>query len=304
MMMYQIKTRSAGKGNWTIPALIKPKIVEDGKNLNSMLGKLYINKLNFSNETESLNFVSNKTYNIKLPNKKNIKDSSQVLIPFSAICPTEKKKVEEGLKKEMNVTECVDVFDNTFLHITPLSLTESKEHAIGKSSQLLKEMGHYKIDPDLFYKYLYGEIELRNDYEMQFHSLEDFIKNKSLAKSTVQSILNHLTPKDDLSEAWKRLNEELKATKQFSLYDLKQLESKWKEWEVRILTDESIIISTLRDEINELLKSYLRKYSSVYDLLNNIYEEYILLDKGFPNELFNEYDVKALILIQYTIFEV
>ncbi|PEB72607.1 hypothetical protein COM89_26880 [Bacillus thuringiensis] len=301
---YQIKTRSEGKGNWTISALIKTKKGQDGEILNSMLGKLYTNKLNFPNETKSLNFVSNKTYNIKLPNKKNVKDSSQILIPFSTICPTEKKKVEEGLKTEMNVTECADIFNNTFLHSTPLSLTESKEHTIGKSSQLLKDMGYYEIDPDLFYKYLYGEIELRNDYEMEFHSLEDFIQSKSLARSTVQSILNHLTPKDDLSEAWQRLNEELKSTKQFTLYDLKQLESKWKEWEVRILTDDSVIISTMREEINELLKSNLPKYCSVYDLLNNTYKEYTLLEKEYPNELFNEYDVKALILIQYTIFEV
>ncbi|MFF2885082.1 DUF4297 domain-containing protein [Bacillus toyonensis] len=301
---YQIKTRNAGAANWTIPALIKTETGKDGEVLNSMLGKLYQNKLNFPNETKSLNFVSNRTYNIKLPNQKNVKDSSQVLIPFSTICPTERKKVEKAIKTEMNVTECVDIFDNTFLHITPLSLTESKEHTIGKSSQMLQDMGHYKIDPNLFYKYLYGEIELRNDYEMEFHSLEDFIQSKSLARSTVQSILNHLTPKKDLSEAWRKFEEELKATQQLTLYDLKQLESKWIEWEVKILEEDSVIISTMRDSINELLKSHLPKYRNVYDLLNGIYEKYISLEKEYPDKLFNEYDVKALILIQYTIFKV
>ncbi|ARJ25840.1 hypothetical protein B7492_32930 (plasmid) [Bacillus mycoides] len=300
---YQIKTRSTGKSNWTIPALIKSKEGENEQVLNSMLGKLYKNKLNFPKETKSLNFVSNKAYSIKLDNKKNAKDSAAILIPFSTICSTEKDKIEQNLKIEMNIAECKDIFDYTFLHITPLSLTESKEHAIGKSSQILKEMGYYKIDPDLFYKYLYGEIELKNDCEMEFHSLEDFIAHKSLAKSTVQSIINHLNPKDDLTEAWKKLSEELRATKQFTLHDLKQLESKWKEWEVRILKNESALISNMQDEINELLKPNLHKCSSVYELLTNVYKEYTLLDKEYPDALFNKYEVQALILMQYTIFE-
>ncbi|MGH0808967.1 dsDNA nuclease domain-containing protein [Bacillus toyonensis] len=301
---YQIKTKSVGSSNWTLPALIK---FTEGKNkeiLNSMLGKLYKNKLNFPKETKSLNFVSNKAYSIKLKDEKNTKDSSAIQIPFSTICSEEKKKVEKSLQKEMNITECSDVFDHTFLYITPLSLTESKEHAVGKSSQALTEMGYHKINPDLFYKYLYGEIELRNDCEMEFHSLEDFISHKSLAKSKVQSIINQLNPKADLTAAWEKINEELSATEKFTLYDLKRLESKWEEWEVRILANELELVSTMQDEINELLKIHLKKCSSVYALLINVYEEYSLLDKEYPDELFNKYDIQALILIQYTTLKI
>ncbi|WP_439873331.1 dsDNA nuclease domain-containing protein (plasmid) [Bacillus mycoides] len=300
---YQIKTKSTGKSNWTIAALSKFSEGKDKQILNSMLGKLYKNKLNFPEETKSLNFVSNKAYTIKLNDEKNAKDSAAILIPFSTIGTTEREKVEKELKKEMNITECGDIFDCTFLHITPLSLTESKEHAIGKSSQILREMGYFKVDPDLFYKFLYGEIELRNDCEKEFHSLEDFIRHKSLAKSAVQSIINHLNPKDDLNDGWNRINEELRATNHFNLYDLKQLESKWKEWEVRILTNDLALISTIQNAINELIKINLHKCSSVYDLLINVYEEYVLLDKEYPEELFNKYEIQALILMQYTIIE-
>ena len=59
---YQIKTKNSGKFN--LSALLKKQLQKNG-NGNSILGKLFNNKLNFEEETKSLNLVSNTFFSFK-----------------------------------------------------------------------------------------------------------------------------------------------------------------------------------------------------------------------------------------------
>jgi hypothetical protein len=58
MDFFQIKSKDSG--NWTISSLTKSE-----KNKLSILGKLYTNKLKFSHNTNSLNFISNAHFSFK-----------------------------------------------------------------------------------------------------------------------------------------------------------------------------------------------------------------------------------------------
>jgi len=66
---YQVKSKDTGK-LWKLGELIKGKTSKnDNAPLLSIFGKLYLNKMNFPNNTLSLNFVSNAKFEIPLANK-------------------------------------------------------------------------------------------------------------------------------------------------------------------------------------------------------------------------------------------
>ena len=58
MDFYQIKSKDSG--NWTTRTLTKTK-----ENKLSIAGKLYLNKINFNENTNSLNFISNSSFSLK-----------------------------------------------------------------------------------------------------------------------------------------------------------------------------------------------------------------------------------------------
>jgi hypothetical protein len=105
---YQIKTKKGD--NWTLSDLIYSK--NDG---NSIMGKLYYNKLTFPNHDMELNFVTNAHFKLRIRNETNPEAS----LNYKDICINQLedaslKRVVEKIKQEFNISNEPDFKNITY----------------------------------------------------------------------------------------------------------------------------------------------------------------------------------------------
>ncbi|MDP1422117.1 DUF4297 domain-containing protein [Peribacillus simplex] len=295
---YQIKTRT--NGSWTLPSLLKQDKGEQ-KLLNSKLGKLYNNKLNFPENTLSLNFVSNTTYNIKLGNNKNAKDSGLSIISLNHICSKEKEKVLTAIKKEFAKEDCNEIFNITNLIVTPLSLGDHKSHALGIVNNFLIKNDYEKVNTDLFYKALYGEIDIKNDYEYSLQTVTELLEKKSVGGSTITKILKRLVPSTLYDEFWKEVKDELYNSNLYSLSILNKYNYAWKKCHLDKMKSNHILLDKLIFTIIPLVQARMETCKTYVELMEQTYSDYQKISQSFPEEIFDEYYVKSLALMEYLV---
>ncbi|MGZ4160042.1 MAG: dsDNA nuclease domain-containing protein [Neobacillus sp.] len=287
--VYQVKTKRAA--NWTDKALMK---FEQGKEgvINSFLGKLYLHTLRFSRLINDVTFVSNAYFNVKLKEDKDGK--SQTFIPLSELDLGKQEIIRNSLSDELGVDVDTNVFDVFYLQVTPLSLLEHKAHAVGKVNDFLQSM-NLKISPDLFYKFLHSELEIRNDCEESINTVDELINKKSLSRSNVSRLIEKLTPQPRLDKQWELIEHDLLG--KITLIDLKRLQRNWRQCELDKMQHSEVfaqvwsIISNLVEVIGEKCRDYV-------DLMESVYIEYEKMNLGYS--IFDKHYIQAMVLMSFS----
>lgn len=207
---YQVKTKELG--DWTLTDILKRSKSKMGASL-SILGRLYANKIKYTESVGSLNLVSNARYKVKLSNGKSSEKKKDFCV---SECATEElKKIVSKLTEEHSLS----VAPNTeiiFLKVTDLSLSDSKIHTTGKITDFLS-----RVNPDsasnakVAYQSLFEEIRRRCNYVDECKTFDDLKKYKSISKADFIKMLDVISRPPStkrLDEIWpitqQRLNQE------------------------------------------------------------------------------------------------
>ncbi|SFF02126.1 dsDNA nuclease domain-containing protein [Spirosoma endophyticum] len=178
---YQIKTKSSG--NWTTKNLLDKR-----KKLNSYLGKLFLNKLNFPEFESTLNFVSNARYSIELNN------SSHKSLDFPKICVTdlsnsELNYINSNLCSELSKDK-LEIVD-TFFHVSTIPIQNSEASSISALvdyfEKFTSDEGIPRIQP--LHETLINEIRRKSKYTYEVSSFEELMKYRSFSRSEFHDIL-------------------------------------------------------------------------------------------------------------------
>lgn len=288
---YQIKSKDGG-GNWTINGLTSK---EKGKL--SILGKLYLNKINFPDHTESLNFISNSKYSFK-----ELKDKSDSkllnLIKGDNLNDEDVSACNKKLVEEHKLSSDTDFENYTNFHSTILSNVDSSTHCIGKLSTLINAINpSNKINPELAYKQVINEISIKTENTTSTNpvgSISELITLKGITKKTFLKYLEEAGLYKSVEEEWGEVKQSLE-TCGIGYKELMKYKASWREISATLIKESnSIPLQKLADSINTIIKDShsnetINQKMSLLDIINYSYPK-------VATPMFDEYFVKCLII--------
>lgn len=288
---YQIKSKD-GNGFWTIKALTSRE-----KDKLSILGKLYLNKINFPDNVESLNFISNSKFSFK-----ELKDKSEskvlTLIKGKNLNSDDISECNKKLVEEHKLSTDTDFEKYTNFHSTILSNSDSSTHCIGKLSTLINTINPAnKINPELAYKQVINEISIKTENTVSTNPVEntsDLINLKGITKEMFLKYLEEAGLYKSIEEEWNEIKQSLEAYG-IGYQELLKFKTSWREMSATLIKESnSIPLQKLVDDINAIVEdgysnSTISPQMSLLEIVNHSYS------KVQPS-VYDEYMIKCLII--------
>lgn len=287
---YQIKSKD--KGNWTITKLTKA----ENKKL-SILGKLFLNKIKFSDYTKSLNFITNANFSF-LDLKDGTLSTSKTKIIATDMDDKDICTCNTRIQTEHKLDNNPEFEKNTQFHVTILSNKDSSTHCIGSLSTLIDSINKdNKINPVLAYNQIINEITRKTGSTVEdksFNHLSQLIKLKGITKSQFISYLEKAGLYKSVEEEWNEINFVL-INCGLGFVELTKYKKSWRDiYLTEIRNPNSIPLQELKDKINRIYQDRLCSeiITDSMSLINIIDSIYCNLE----TKIFDEYFIKCLII--------
>ena len=283
---FQVKTK--GKGKHSISTLLK-------KNKgSSILGKLFNNKINFEEETNSLSIISNCDYKLELKDKSFV----GIKVCCNELDKKETKKIAEELSSELSISWLKDYFDVLFFEKSDLTLEHHSDLTQQKLNKYIEnKFTDLKYNPSLAYTTIFDEVKRRNNIEKSLTTFEELVKYKSFSKSDFDNIINVVASEPNRltklkSEILNRLDSE-KTPIGFRRF----FQKNWTSAEIEYLKPNNLLFQNLVKLINrtiDLKESFLD--DNLLNSMDKIHNE-VLKNKFVQEQLiFDDDFIKILIL--------
>ncbi|WP_375251914.1 dsDNA nuclease domain-containing protein, partial [Dokdonia donghaensis] len=201
---YQIKSKDSG--NWTVKALTKKE-----KEKLSVTGKLYLNKINFTKNTNSLNFISNANFSFKqLTNGEESLKRSKIKV--KELDKSIFKEFEDSIKNEHKLTNTL-FGELTSFHVTKLSNKDSSTHCLGELSKLINKINpENSINPELAYKQVFNEVSRQTENtfgDKSISNLDELIDIKGISKRQFIEFLEKAGLYKSVKQEWDEIKTSL-----------------------------------------------------------------------------------------------
>jgi len=286
-IFYQIKTKITG--NWTVGALTKSK-----DKAQSILGKLYTNHLEFSDNAKSLVFTSNQPLSAKLKNGEKSIDLGRVT--FSELSDKEKEKLHSSI--EPNNKNYCDIYGLKKITTERNDLRLSDHTAItkGKLVEFFEKLHpESEVHISLVYKTFFDEIRRKTNYEKPIGEVSELFHHKGIGKSDfnkmIGTVIKRRTDSDLWSEASGTLNSE-----GFTFLQIKTLRSNWQKYIInKMNVSDEVHIKLSEDVKSEIYKvdqgNSIDSFKDISDKISNN------LMRNYSDDYTKEY-VQAAILYE------
>jgi hypothetical protein len=293
---YQVKTRN--NGQWTLKELLKTTNSKSGRILNSFLGKLYYNAIIFPENTESLNFISNISFNIKLENGTDATVKSKIV--GNEIAKNVIDEINSALIKELELRNDSKFKDLAIFEVTQLSIEHHEELTKIKLADFLEKTfpnTPYQITP--IYKSLFGELKRKAKYEKPIQNIEILKEHKSISKSDFDGFLKTcvLLKRESFQEKCSKIEDRLN-TEHVSFHFIKKFRQKSISIEVEMMNKNNKLLNGIIEKIKLMVRKELTFESAdgLLTSMNKVYEKFDQLK--IKQKSYDEDYIKSLILIE------
>lgn len=285
-----IQIKSKDKGNWTISDLTKQP-----KGKNSIIGKLYHNKLVFEDAVKSLSFLSNGTFSFKKL-KSGSESKSLTDIKANDLSDEDANRCENSILNEHSIKKSEFGKIGQF-KVTTLSNLKSSTHCVGELASLINSLNpSSNINSQLAYEQVFREITRRTNETVSdktFRHISEILRIKGISKAQFIEFLNKAGLYKSVDEEWS----DVKSSLEFDgigHIELGKYKNSWRDMSARLIADSSSIpLRKLKNEISDILISQETEIKSLklLGLVNHIYP--LIEDKNY-----GEYFTKCLIINQ------
>jgi len=236
---FQVKTKKLG--GWTIPNLLARA---RAKAKPSMLGKLYVNFMDFPQNTAGLNFVSNAYYKFKLRDGKSSTDV--VRITCGEIESHEVEKINKYLGTELNCSCELPHKPNLVFDVTDLSLADHQSHVVGKISVFFDEFLP-GITPPIAtaYRTLFDEVRRKTNYEPTESEFKSLREKKGITPALLKSLVQAAASRLDLDKTWPDIHQALLHENMAPL-EIAAVKRCWTEYQVKRMNYSDYGLQALR----------------------------------------------------------
>lgn len=238
---YQVKGKKSG--HWTLTDLLRREAGADGPK-SSILGKLYQNRRNFEDQTESLNFISNAKYRFKL------QDTSALSMDKNEICafellPDQLETIKQKLAREHELDELPDVETCMYFRCTDLSLDDHVGHTTGKVAEFLHALfPNRKFSTTPIYQALFTEVSRKNNFSQDVENFEALLRTKAISRSNINKILQTIGVTADLDDTWRQVENRLN-TEGYPALGVNALKIAWRHCELERMDHTNEIVQSL-----------------------------------------------------------
>ena len=287
---FQIKSKDSG--NWTIRDLTKSE-----KDKLSILGKLYTNKINFKNNTNSLNFISNAHFSFK---KLTSGDDSlkKSIIKASELEKNDYTTINDSLKSEHKLSNEADFKDITQFYVTKLSNKDSSTHCLGELNRLINKINpENKINAELAYKQVINEVKIRTENtvgDKSFASFEELIEIKGISKEQFLTFLKKAGLYKSVEQEWEEIKGSLQ-TCGIGHIELLKYRKFWRDVTVTLIKDSNKIpLGQLRKQVQSSIENNknngnITESSTLLEIINHCFSE-------VSSNIYDNYFIKCLII--------
>lgn len=289
IQFYQIKSKDAGK--WSLSDLIRSP-----KGAQSIISKLYNNKILFPLNTEKITFVTNADYNFKSLKNTDKPEFSLSDISAKNLCDSDIKTCLNKIKNELELSK-VDNFEDLFhFKVTKLNNKDSTTHTIGELSSFLdKANPEHKINPNLAYKQLSSEILRKTKSTISENSISsylDLIELKGITKGEFNNFLIKAGLYKSYELEWQDISNELDKSG-INFYEKSLLKNAYRQVCGSLINDKTnIYFNKIVDEIRVNINNNVAILSQ-----KHLYDFMIFLKaKISHNNSYGEKFIEALIL--------
>lgn len=287
---YQMKSKDSG--NWTINALTKR---EKGKL--SIIGKLYLNKLNFPLNTNSLNFISNAPYSIK-ELKSNQDSTKKTEIHASELDQANLDICINTLNTEHSPELCNEFEKITKFKVTYLSNKDSSTHCLGELTKLIHKINpNNKINSQLAYNQIIGEVSKRTrtiTSDKSLKSLDELVEIKGITKDQFLEFLKKAGLYKSVEEEWSEVKS-LLAQSSIGAIELLKYRNAWRDVSMKLINEVGKIpLMKLKNEIENIIIEG-QKMSFIEDKTDLLKIIEYCHSKLKPS-MYDDYFVKCLII--------
>lgn len=292
LSFYQVKTRG---NNWTVNRMLERKKGKDGPLL-SILGKMYECKMQFSNHTLSLNFVTNAKFNVQLKEKD--KGIDKETICFNDINEAELENIVKQIRDEHLLDDEPEFSEFTFFHKVNLSIDDRETYVTGKLSHFLEELnpkGKFKIS--LVYKTLFDEVKRKNNYEGEISDFESLAKYKGISKPYFTSIVSEFTKDNKVEKAWQMIQTKLNF-ENVPMLETFELSNTWEIYHLEKMDLANLRLQELKKTISKIVEKYRSEPFELFysEFVTKAYE--VFHDEN-NEELYSEHYIKVIIISEY-----
>jgi len=294
---YQVKTKALG--NWKISDLVK----KGKKEVFSILGKMYSNKIKYEKQARSLNFISNAKFDIGLKSGRSSLTSSRICI---VECESKEYiKISDSLKKEYTLSSDPDC-SIIFLKSEDLALFDSGTHTVGVIATFLSSRDPTgKYNAKLIYNSFIDEIKRKSNYEHDVREFEELKKHKSISKQNFTAMLKAVDENEErrFEQIWQTASQRLNTEKE-DVRVIEKIKRFGTEYDVKITDHADTVHKDLCKCVEEIVVKYLlqndNKVTNLKEFLDQLLKEYreTVFNKKYPEIYLDEY-IKAVILSKY-----
>lgn len=287
---FQIKTKDSG--NWTINSLIKTE-----KDKLSILGKLYLNKLNFVENTNSLNFISNANYSFSTLNNGE-ESQKKTQIKATELNNKSLQEIIASIRKEHNLDVDPELKNITEFHVTKLSNEDSSTHCLGELNKLLNKINpDNKINPELAYKQIINEVKIKTENTFGDKSISNFhelINVKGITKKQFLDFLEKAGLYKSVEQEWEDIKTSLDKS-DLGYMEMIKYKKSWRDLSIALIKDSNNIpLQQLKDEIKSILKvgiseGNIKPTDTLLKIINHCFGR-------INRSLYDEYFIKCLII--------
>lgn len=247
---YQIK--SEGRG-WTINRLVTREEGDSGP-LNSPLGKLVLNKLNFPDETRSLNFIAAQAFSVTLKGGKSKATVEKVSV--NELCDEDKQKIVTALLAEHEIATLPECLDCINLETTGLSVKGHGAHALGELTAYLTSIfPNEKLDVATIYRALADEIKRKSNVETMPEDFAELCQDRSISRASFDGMLNDIRPDGRFRQFLSVVDNELSRV-DLGFDDSLQIRAACETHEVDRMNAADAVVQTARKAIAAAVQKY------------------------------------------------
>jgi hypothetical protein len=290
MDFFQIKSKDSK--NWTIGNLTKSE-----KNKLSILGKLYTNKLNFNENTNSLNFITNANFSFKqLTNKDDSLKKS--IINASELDKDDFDKIENALKTEHKLKTEPDFKNITKFHVTKLSNKDSSTHCLGELNRLINKINpENQINAELAYKQVINEVKIRTENtvgDKSFTDIGELIEIKGISKKQFLTFLEKAGLYKSVEQEWEEIRS-LLVNCGVGVIELFKYRKFWRDVTVTLIKDSNKIpLEQLRKQVqtsinDNITSGKITETNNLLEIINHCFSE-------ISSNIYDDYFIKCLII--------
>ena len=285
-----IQIKSKDRGNWTINELTKRP---NGKN--SIIGKLYQNKIVFEDSVKSLRFLTNGAFSFKdLKNQSDSKTLKEILA--KDLSNVDNEKCEKAIASEHSISKS-DFKRLGEFKVTALSNIDSSTHCVGALATLINSLNpSSKINSQLAYEQVFREITRKTNEtigDKAFTDISEIFKIKGLTKAEFIEFLKKAGLYKSVEEEWSEVKTSLELVG-ISHFELVKFKKAWRDMSARLIADSSSIpLRRLQNSIDDVIQNEegVMKEFNLLQIVNHIYG--VVNDRSY-----GEYFTKCLVINQ------